>query len=40
MQGSLQAVEEAVFMVFTDLTSAEVPKERRNFFRRAKPFCS
>jgi hypothetical protein len=33
MLGGLEAVEEAAFMVFTDLTSDEVPKERRNYFR-------
>ena len=33
MYGSLEAVEEATFMVFTDLTSNEAPKERRKFFK-------
>ena len=33
MQGSLEAVEEAVFMVFTDLVSDGGAKERRKFFQ-------
>jgi len=33
MHGSLEAVEEAIFMVFTDLVSEGGAKERRKFFQ-------